>query len=317
MTYIQVINDIHLSDRAPVNCTDSYTDDLFDLLEQTVKVAKEYRAITVFAGDVFHMKQPSRNSHALVQRMIDTVMMYHPYEVYIVPGNHDLLNDRLDSLVSQPLGVLLKSGAQLLKGWAPGLPVYGVPWLQRFTDTAVSDTLFEYRDSVEFVKEHSLVVTHAPLYPPGKELPYEFYPASSWASAMGNTGSVAYGHVHDYHGVWESDGVAFCNNGALSRGSLTEHNRTRKVYTTIWSSLNGQFKSIELNAKKADQVFKIEKVDKEKQLQVKLDDFLTAIGQTTIQITSVDAVLSYVQSLGIEGSLVSVVRELLEEVTER
>jgi DNA repair exonuclease SbcCD nuclease subunit len=290
---------------------------LFDLLDQTVDIAKKYKAVTVFAGDVFHLKQPSRNSHALVQRMLDTITKYYPHEVYIVPGNHDLLNDRLDSLVSQPLGVLLKSGANLLQGWAPGLPVYGVPWLQRFTDSAVSDALFDYRDNVEFVKEHSLVVAHAPLYPPGKELPYEFYPSVKWAEYMGQKGNVAYGHVHDFHGVWDSLGVQFCNNGALSRGSLTEHNRTRKVYTTIWSSLNGEFKRIELNAKKAEEVFKIEKADREKQLQIRLDDFLTAIGQTTIEITSIDSVLTHVQSLGIEDSLVAVVKELLEEVTER
>lgn len=316
MSYIQVINDVHLSDRAPANCTDSYTDDLFDLLHQTVQVAKEYNAYTVFAGDVFHLKQPSRNSHALVQRMIDTIKLY-PNQVYIVPGNHDLLNDRLDSMPSQPLGVLLKSGAQLLQGWgASGLPLYGVPWQQRFTDQAVSGALEDYRE-LKDKYSNSLVVTHAPLYPPGKELSYEFYPSDKWALFMGVSGSVAYGHIHDYHGVWQSHNVTFCNNGALSRGSLTEHNRTRNVYTTIWSSLNGQFKAVPLNAKKADEVFKIEKFDRAKELQMKLDDFLSAIGQTTIEVTSIDSVMTYVQSLGIEDSLVAIVKELLEEVTER
>lgn len=651
MTYIQILNDVHLCDKAPVNCTDSYIDDLFDLLEQTVGVAERFDAYTVFAGDVFHLKQPSRNSHALVQRMIELIQKY-PNTVYIVPGNHDLCvsedtealtnegwkfldeltgtemfavldehtremvwerpskihvshrtgsmilfhntrvnhlvtpghslyvrtrssysgcynfskklakdapsypywqgvvaaggwtgsetaivipdsrsgrcrgrqldasksaelfgwylsegsteqwrttisqsvdvhpefyaeissllkdmgfrplesskyirvgntalseylstefgsgsydkkipqwvknwpkhlleklmssllkgdahkqsdnnyvlttasdaliddvqeiciklgwranatsrmvfpvndggsyvgtarrlhitknpytllpepeeieysgkvwcpdlggkiwlsrregkpiwtgnsNDRLDSIPSQPLGVLFKSGAYQLKGWDQiGLPLYGVPWLQRFTDSNVTEALQQYREDHSRY-EHALVVTHAPLYPPGKELSYEFYPSQAWADAMNNTGSVAYGHVHDYHGVWESGGVQFCNNGALSRGSLTEHNRTRKIYTTVWSSINGSFRAIELKHKKAEEVFKIEQVDRKKEAQVKLDDFLAAIGQTTIEITSVSAVMDYVMSLGIEQGLVSLVRELLEEVTEQ
>lgn len=315
MTYIQVINDIHLSDHAPINCTESYTDDLFDLLNQTVEVAKEYDAYTVFSGDVFHLKQPSRNSHALVQRAIDLIK-YYPRLVYVVPGNHDLLNDRVDSLPGQPLGVLLKSHVQLLWTWdmLGSLPIYGVPWLQRFTDSTVSSALEMYRMSDEF--NHSLVITHAPLYPPGKELPYEFYSAEEWAKSMNFKGSVAYGHVHDFHGVWDVSGVQFCNNGALSRGSLTESNRTRNVYTTLWSSINGEFKSIKLDAKPANEVFKIEKVDREKEIQLRLDDFLSAIGQTTIEITSVDAVLTHVQSLGLDKEMISLIKELLEEVTE-
>lgn len=317
MVYIQVINDIHLSDRAPINCTDSYTDDLFELLGQTVEVAKKFDAYTVFAGDVFHLKQPSRNSHALVQRMIDLIKQY-PNLVYIVPGNHDLLNDRLDSIPSQPLGVLLKSGAHQLKDWDDtiGLPIYGVPWLQRFTDHTVAESFKEYRERYQEF-EQVLTVTHAPLYPLGKELKYEFYPSELWAEAMCNTGHVAYGHIHDYHGVWESGGVQFCNNGALSRGSLTEHNRTRKIYTTIWSSINGSFRAVELKHKKAEEVFKIDQADRKKEAQLKLDDFLTAIGETTIEITSVDAVLNHVISLGIDANLVSIVKELLEEVTEQ
>lgn len=268
MTYIQVINDVHLSDRPPINCTDNYTDDLFDLLEQTVEVAKKYDAYTVFAGDVFHLKQPSRNSHALVQRMIEIIQSY-PNIVYIVPGNHDLLNDRLDSIPSQPLGVLLKSGAYQLRGWDDtiSLPLYGVPWLQRFTDHNVMEAFKDYRERYQEF-EQVLTVTHAPLYPLGRELKYEFYPSELWAEAMDNTGHVAYGHIHDYHGIWESGGVQFCNNGALSRGSLTEHNRTRKIYTTVWSSINGSFRTVELRHKKLKKYSKLIKLTGKKKLRL-------------------------------------------------
>jgi DNA repair exonuclease SbcCD nuclease subunit len=46
---------------------------------------------------VFHIKTPTRNSHALVQRTGE-VLTSAGLPVLIVPGNHDLSNDRLDSL---------------------------------------------------------------------------------------------------------------------------------------------------------------------------------------------------------------------------
>src|SRR5882724_8351150 len=193
MTNVLLIGDIHLSDTPPVSCTESYTDDLFDLLAHTVTLAREHNAVTVWAGDIFHIKGPTRNSHALVQRTIDIIQSYPNGNIYVVPGNHDLSNDRLESIDSQPLGVLFKAGARYLKGWAgeagPDFPIYGVPWLQRFTDVSVPSALAEYRRLAGH-EDHALVVTHAPLYPPGKELPYENYPASKWADALGNTGSV-------------------------------------------------------------------------------------------------------------------------------
>ena len=95
-----------------------------------------------------------------------------------------------------------------------------MPWLQDFTDSAVTDALARFNDHPDGT--HALVVTHAPLYPLGQELPYENYPTDRWARAMGNRGNVFYGHVHEPHGIYVVDGVTFANPGALSRGSLHE-----------------------------------------------------------------------------------------------
>ena len=316
MVNVQIINDVHLSDHAPIKCQDTYTDDLFELLYETVSLATEYKAVTVFAGDVFHLKQPSRNSHSLVQRAIDLIKSY-PHQVYIVPGNHDLLHDRLESIPSQPIGTLLKSGATLLKGWEnSGLPIYGVPWLQRFTDANVLNALAEYRNQKDSFR-HSLIVTHAPLYPPGQELPYENYPSLKWAEAAGGKdSSVAYGHVHDFHGVWQSGGVQFCNNGSLSRGALTESQMQRAIMTTMWSSINGGFTAIKLNAKPSEEVFKMSEVSQERKTKVILDDFLKSVQDTPIELTSLEAVMDQIKTMKLDSMLETTIRELLEEATE-
>lgn len=316
MSNVLLCADIHLSDASPASRREGYLAETMELLWQTVKLAKEHSAHVVWAGDVFHIKTPGRNSHRMVNETIDVVKAY-PNGLSIVPGNHDLMQDRLDSIPSQPLGTLFKAGAQNLQGWGNeetfNSCVYGVPWQQRFNETTVGNAFADYRKFASAEISH-LVVTHAPLYPPGKELPYEFYDTGSWAEAMGNHGSVFYGHVHNPHGTYEVDGVTFCNNGALSRGSLDESNLTRPVLATIWSSVSGLFRSIPLRAQPADQIFKME-VKTKRQAQIKLDDFLASIGQASIDITTVDSVMTYVKSLGLGTELETVIQDLIDNAS--
>ena len=307
MSNVLLCSDIHLADLPPASRKEGYADELLDLLRQTVELAQEHDAVMVWAGDVFHIKNPSRNSHKLVNSVIDIVNSY-PKGLYIVPGNHDLSQDRLDSLPAQPLGVLFNAGAKMLDGWAEDAPIYGVPWLQRHTDQAVSSALAAWRGNW---CEASLVVTHAPLYPPGRELKYEFYDTAQWADAMGNEGSVFYGHVHDPHGVYTVDGVTFCNNGALSRGSLTESNLTRPVVATLWSSISGTFRSIPLAYKPSQDIFRME-VKETRTRQLKLDEFLSALGCTSIPVTTTDAVMHYVRSLSLPPAVEEAIKDLLE-----
>lgn len=312
-----LISDIHASERPPSSCTDSYMDDLLDLIYQTVRMSHLYEVrATVWAGDVFHSKAPSRVSHRLMRLLMGLLESYHG-PVYVVPGNHDMQNDRIESLAdTQPLGVLIQSG--LLKpliGWAeydgpPGwLPLYGVPWQQKWTDENVSTALAGYRER----PCGGLVVAHAPLYPPGQELKWEHYPAGDWAAAMGQgSGYCFYGHVHEPHGVWESGSVTFCNNGALSRGSLHEYNLTRQVGCTIWDGETCQFAFSPLAARPASEVFRLKEKAEVTDMQGRLDTFLESVSGASLEVMSAETVLAHIRTLGLDPSDVTLAEELIQ-----
>lgn len=321
-----LVNDIHLSDRAPSSCTDTYQDDLFDLLDTVGDLAAEREAAAiVLAGDVFHYKTPSRTTHRTVKRFIDVLRSWD-CPTLIVPGNHDMTNDRLDSLDdTQPLGVVFASGAaHLLHGWSAvdadliQDAVYGVPWLMRFDNDTVFDALADWRSRLERRPgNYGLVVAHAPLYPPGKELPYEFYPAGNWAACMDNHGTAHYGHVHEPHGIYHSYDVQFSNPGALSRGSLHEHNLTRAVQIAAWNPVTGTIEHLTLPHKPAAEVFRLTEVAETTAGQARLDTFLESVGQTRIEITSIEAVMAHIRSLQLGPDLENVVADLLTEGANR
>ncbi len=309
----------------PSSCTSSYTDDMFDLLYQALDVADSYKCSAIVQlGDFFHIKTPSRNSLKLVQRAIKWAR-YADIPVYIVAGNHDLLNDRLASLdEGQPLGVLYSSGAAYRAehyfGSELNKRLFGIPWQQFWdaeqsvADRAVKDALQGFHPS----DSPQLIVTHAPFFPPGVNPAYEHYSTEKFSKFVNPSGKsnvqVIYGHIHDWHGEYVVNGVRFCNYGALSRGSLTESNLTRPVGVTIWDSITGQFEFVELQAKPAEKVFRIKEIAEVKTAQVRLDQFLESVGQSSIEITDIASVLDHVKSLNLGKEIESVIEELLTSV---
>lgn len=316
------MGDIHLSDRPPGWCTDDYLEDLFVILEHTVDKARQLEVdAVVWAGDVFHHKAPSRTSHATVQRSLSLIESYH-CPLFIVPGNHDIQYDRLDSIfATQPLGTLLRGGATMLQGWqepkgawASGTlesHIYGVPWLGKFTDDAVDAALKSYR----VAERPGLVVAHAPIFPPGFENPFECYKAASWADRMGNQGFCYYGHVHEAHLIFEVNGVTFANMGAISRGSLSEADRDRAIKVCLWDSEEG-FEAIDVPYRPADEVFKVMQARAKKDAEQSLDGFLAAVGEVSLEISGPQSVVEYVHGMELDEAVREMVTELVREAAD-
>lgn len=314
---VLLLNDIHLRDRPPRNCTDAYLDDIFEILKFTVKLehALDLDAV-IWAGDVFDHKQPSKTSHRLVLRAIEIVKAHR--RLMILTGNHDIVNDRLDSVAEQqPLGVLLEAGAEELDGWVEDLPVFGVPWQQDWHEEGTLNRVFEPWRSSDRDQQRSLVVTHASIYPPEKisSLVFEALHPAAIAAAMDNTGFLHHGHIHDDHGVYKVDGVTFSNPGAISRGSLTEENQQRAVKAALWTPERG-FLEVELPHLPAEEIYLLTEAAAAKEAKLSNEKFLEEVGSTRIEISSVAGVIEHIRSIQDEAvteRMKAAAIELLEE----
>lgn len=312
------VGDIHLSDKSPVSRVEGYLDDVLAKLSYVAKLSKALKVdATVWAGDIFHHKQPSRTSHGTVLKAIQAAKEFD--NLWVVTGNHDITNDRLDSLEKQPLGVLYESGAaQELDGWHPSLPLFGVPWQQRWLHDGVPEQAFgEWRNAKQMITraytQNALAVTHAPIYPYSMQgdVKFELVDNAELAKAMDNRGYLYYGHIHDPHGFYVIDGVTFGNVGAISRGSIHEYNLTRRIQVAIWTPEHG-FTAIDVPHRPASEIFKVAVHEEKKAHKMSLDDFLSDVGSATLEISSTGSVIHHIQTMDIEPPVKTKSIELLE-----
>lgn len=316
---VLLFGDVHASDKPPSIRTDTYTDDIMDKIAAGCLFAQQAEAqAIIFAGDMFHIKTPTRNSHSLVQRMGE-VLRESGIPVLIVPGNHDLSNDRLESLSRQPLGTLAKmEGIDLLIGGHDELPVFGLPYLHDWsTDLVVWMERYKKwcgerkTDQFDF---WPLMVTHAPIFPPGEEPPYDFISADQWASLMEN-GDCLYGHIHDPHGIYKPNpatNVTMCNNGAISRGSLHEKALKREPKVTLWHGTAGAFETLALPFRPASAVFRLSEKEDVDEKNSRVEEFLESIGTTTLDGLSLEEVAMQAKKRGLKPRTLNLIEELLE-----
>ena len=230
-------------------------------------------------------------------------------------------SDRVESVwEKQPLGVIFESGAaKELNGWDPsGLPLFGVPWQQRWLHEDAPKEAFIEWESSDRDLGHSLVVTHAPIYPPSTrdEQMFELVPTAGphgLSEAMGHKGYLYYGHIHEDHGIWVDEGVTYANMGAISRGSLTEYNLNREVKICMWTDSDG-FTEIPVPHKPASEVFRIMEATEKKEEKLSLEGFLADVGNATLDISSTFTVIEHIRQLDVAEAVKKVSIEILEEV---
>lgn len=324
MARVILCGDIHIRDTSPSSRKEGYREDIIAKLEYVADLEKRIKAdAVVWAGDVFHFPVPSRTSHATVLRMLEVVEKFN--NVYVVPGNHDLLNDRLESITEkQPLGVLVHGGLKILDGWDADLPLFGVPWQQDWiiNDNAPARAFEAFRAGASEGRNpaNSLAVTHAPIYPPAEQQStiFELLPTAgkdSVAEAMGGEGYLYYGHIHEDHGVFEDGGVTYCNVGALSRGSLHEYNLERDIQVAIWDSNKGFIPHV-IPYKPASELFYVEEHAEAVAERKNLDSFLKDVGQSKITISDIESVKEYVRSKeGVDQKVKETAVEILTAVS--
>lgn len=306
---ITIVGDVHLSDTPPSVRTETYAEDILAKLEWIVEYANQNSDVLLQLGDVFHLKAPSRTSHWLVQRTAEVFRAFRG-RVLIVPGNHDLSQDRLSSIPSQPIGTLaLTPNVTLLDGMDDESGIYGIPYLDDF-----AEWVHRLNAGRGELPQPRLFAAHAPIFPTGLTPPYPHLAADDIA-----TGGVplAYGHIHDPFGVFRGHDSWICNNGAISRGSLHEETLKRKPVITLFDSeVKGKdaFTAVPIPHRPAEDVFRLVEVAEKKAQAQKLDGFLSKVGEVTLTTLSMEEIVSHADGTELSLKAKAELRDIIESV---
>lgn len=225
--------DVHLAVKPPQSRTDDWAETCLDKLRQVGEIAREVGADAVLdGGDFFHIKTPSRTTHALIQK-VAAVHAEYPCPVYSLRnGNHDVKFGDGAYLDEAPLGVLFQTGVFRLLDEEEGVRLGNV----RIVGVPYHGTSYDMNRLTTIVKgdeDYLVVAAHLLASEGGGEM-FGGEDIVKYADLLDLDPDVwCFGHWHKNQGVYEKGGKHIVNIGSLTRGALTEDDVKRTPEVAI------------------------------------------------------------------------------------
>ena len=234
-----IIGDLHLKCNSPVSRCDNYPITILNKLEYLANIASSYNCKTfILLGDVFDSPVTSLPYLATVINTFKKISD-QGITVYTIAGNHDLKNNRMDSLPSTALGILISTNFIKL---AP-------------RDIVIDNTVFKcynYPEDIDVKTSDNYEVCIAHRY-------YEFMDAHDSLNESDvinlNYDSMVLGH---YHAPCDTKVIGNTNlyiPGSLSRNTSETYNKLRIPRVLVFNCINHRAAYTEIVCGKADEIF--------------------------------------------------------------
>jgi DNA repair exonuclease SbcCD nuclease subunit len=313
--------DVHISTINPSLRIGSYEQDMIEKLEQIRLLGNKVKAnFFLFGGDLFNLKAPMRNPHALNSKLIDLFKTY-PAPIYATEGNHDLRNDSYDTFNEQPLNVLYSSDALIqarnIKAISNDISyrIRSIP----FTEKPELKDLDKATNDVDI----NIRLLHLYSSFDGGMLFKNKIFSYDEISQLGDN-IFLLGHYHSDQGIKiinkNKKPQVFINVGAVSRGSISEEdiNRQPKVaFVTVMKDNDGKISyessSVRLKVKPAVKVFDIEKHEKVKEEKKETIEFVSKLKEEMSGIPKQDKISEEIKVMNLEKKVLDKVNYFLEE----
>ena len=239
MSSIIFVGDLHLKGSSPISRVDDYPTVILNKLESLINTAKSFSCDKIMLlGDVF-------DSHITtlpyLAKVINTFRKISDagIDVYTIVGNHDIKNNRMDSLDSSALGILISTGYLKL-----------APRNLIIDDTSFN--CFHYPEELTNNNESCYSVCVAHRY-------YEF--GLSWDSLTSedlkslNYDAMILGHYHVPCDTLSIEDTLLYRPGSLSRSTSEPYNKLRTPRVLVFNCLNHKTVYVDITCERADKIF--------------------------------------------------------------
>jgi len=262
------ITDIHLSAVAPGKRSDSYRSQIFSKLNFVRGLTEKIGGVCLCGGDVFHIKgsHSKANSLNMINEAIRVFGSFPTGKVYSAVGNHDIQFDRMDSIPSQPFGVLAEAGVLHTLNGNP------VIFTNMDHTVTVSVETFDYAgglDTLAALKgsgvrqggiDYRLGIVHASGV--SGESHEKF---GEWMIGYNQLKDLDFdillwGHDHTRTETETCGNVTHINLGSLSRAALSQDEVERKIVAPVitFTASGARVKEVEVPCLPIAQVFRVE-----------------------------------------------------------
>lgn len=311
---VLVLNDIHAAASPPAGCKPAYVDDVLEMLQEARDIAiRERVSVTVFTGDLFHLK---RNvPHGLVWKIM-SILKGWPGQKLAIVGNHDLSEEGIASISKQPIGVLFKAGVLtwLEKDYVEKyvtLTGIGEPEQARSEWLTIQWSPANYYNGIDDDPANlgltrvpdvdwAVKVVHASLSPKPLIFPHITYKQVPTEGMD----AVLHGHIHTDVGYKTVNGCTFVNYGSLGRVARSADNlhRTPRLCLMTITKEEITYEGIELKSAvdTQDLYYDIDRGPDE--LSSSMEQFAKHVG-TVMQLeeSSIDEALAGLPSKGLNA----------------
>lgn len=299
-------NDIHISDNGPRSRIDDFKATVLGKIAQIRMAANKLGVdATLIAGDLFNLKNPSKNSHNLNQELIKEFRQFKT-PIYMIEGNHDLTGNNLNSLSDQPLGVLFADGTlkqlrlEHIEKNGQCVTLIGIPY-QDITDLSNLKVPEYTLDSPHIKQACRICLLHLYAAPvPGMLFKERIYGYKEIAAALPTPDIFVIGHYHMDQGVETLAGKHFINIGSVTRGALSDDDVSHKpkiglilIAVDDAGITTCEVKTINLKVKPIGEVFDLKRHDEEKKEAAEIEAFVNKLitDSSINQIRDMDSVL--------------------------
>ena len=271
-------SDIHISDTNPRSRIDNFKESILDKISQMAMACNKLGADGfILAGDLYNIKNPARNSHRLNQELIAAFQQFN-CPVYMIEGNHDLTGNNLESLESQPLGVLFRDKTliqlrhEILEKDGAKISLVGVP----YTDDPDLEHLDIPPKDDCIAQICAMHIYASPT--PGMLFSERIYGYRDFEHLSPDI--FVFGHYHIDQGITEENDKCYVNIGAVSRGTLSEDsiNHNPKIGLLKISNDDGEVsvnaQPLKLKVKPVSEVFDMEKKKEEQEEKKEIEAFV-------------------------------------------
>ena len=304
------ITDSQIRGRNPINRSGIFVDDIYDKFKEVVKIGKEMEVdCFIHGGDFFDRPIVSLG---VADRFVD-LMEKTEKPWWIVRGNHDEIGHnpqlsgesmldhlfRRSNLVKHLGGIAMDDGKVFLEGF------------DYYHDIEKDLKEKGLKSSMPHLEGKQIAVVHA-LITPNPLHPQIMHALCD--EIQTDFDLVLCGHFHYEFGIYKvpEQGVTYVGIGALARMSIAKWDAVRRPNVLYIDTDVPTMKIIPLeSAKEASELFNLEKLSEEVEVNARIDQFVASLESTKFQGLNLRGIIENIAKQG------SVDRKVVDEVIKR